>query len=94
MRRHQDGRAVEWRPLVEQVRAQMALDPSPTTPAAAQLAGQWYELFRDMVGNDPSTVGRFRTATEVEPVLRLGRAMNDEMVVWLRAAQAAAEKSA
>ena len=94
MRRHQDGRAIEWRPLVEQVRAQMAFDPSPTTPAAAQLAHQWYELFRDMVGSDPSTVGRFRTATEVEPVLRLGRAMSDEMVVWLRAAQAAAEKSA
>lgn len=90
MRRHQQGRAAEWRPLVMAVQAQMAADPSPATPAAAALAARWYALFQDMVGPDPASVPRFRQAVESEPLLRQGRAMSDEMVVWLRAAQQAA----
>ena len=89
MRRHQQTRAAEWRPLIVDVQAQMALDPSPATPAARALAQRWYALFEDMVGPDPASVLRFRTAVESEPLLRQGRGMTDEMVMWLRAAHQA-----
>ena len=89
MRRHMAGRAQEWRPLVAAVQAQMAADPSPHTPAAADLGARWFALFQDMVGSDPATLPRFRHALASEPLLRQGRAMTDEMVVWLRAAREA-----
>jgi DNA-binding transcriptional MerR regulator len=87
MRRHQETRAAEWRPLFAAVAAQMAIDPSPATPAAAELGARWFELFQDMVGEDPATVPRFRQALESEPLLRMGRGMNDDMLAWLRAAR-------
>lgn len=87
MRRHQQTRASEWHPLLAEVRAQMQADPSPATPAAAALSARWQALFEDMVGSDPATVARFRTAIDSEPLLRAGRAMSDEMVAWLRAAR-------
>ena len=88
MRRHMAGRAQEWRPLVAEVQAQMARDPSPHAPAARALGARWFALFQDMVGTDPETVPRFRQAVASEPLLRQGRAMTDEMVDWLRAARA------
>lgn len=87
MRRHQESRAIEWRPLIADVVAQMAADPSPATPQAAALAARWYELFQDMVGSDPATIPRFRLAVESEPLLQMGRGMTDDMVEWLRAAK-------
>lgn len=87
MRRHQQTRAQEWPPLMEAVRVQMAAVPSPRTPAAAALSARWQGLFEDMVGADPATLGRFRQSIETEPLLRSGRVMTDEMVVWLRAAR-------
>lgn len=90
MRRHMATRAQEWRPLVAEVQKQMAIDPSPGTPAAAALGARWFALFQDMVGSDPATVPRFRHAVASEPLLRQGRAMTDEMVAWLRAARGAA----
>ncbi|HEU5434911.1 MAG TPA: MerR family transcriptional regulator [Telluria sp.] len=89
MRRHQQTRAAEWRPLIAAVSAQMAADPSPATPAAAALGARWFALFQDMVGDDPATVPRFRLAVASEPLLRMGRGMTDEMVAWLRAARGA-----
>ncbi|UGQ45276.1 MerR family transcriptional regulator [Massilia endophytica] len=86
MRRHFDSRGQEWPGLIEQIKAQMRADPSPNNPAARTLSAKWMALFRDMVGTNPETIGRFRTATESEPTLRLGRGMNDEMIAFLRAA--------
>lgn len=87
MRRHLQSRGAEWPALLGAVRAQMAADPSPATPAAAALAARWYALFQDMVGSDPATIPRFRLAVESEPRLQMGRAMDDTMLAWLRAAQ-------
>ncbi|MDB5769167.1 MAG: MerR family transcriptional regulator [Collimonas fungivorans] len=87
MRRHQQTRVREWPALIENVRAQMRTDPSPDSPRARELAAQWFDLFQDMVGSDPATVARFRTAVESEPVLRMGRGMTDEMIVYLRRAR-------
>jgi DNA-binding transcriptional MerR regulator len=86
MRRHYATRAREWPALIDKVREQMQADPSPAAPRAKELAGQWFDLFQDMVGVDPATVASFRQAVENEPALRVGRGMTDEMIVFLRAA--------
>jgi len=86
MRRHFETRGQEWPGLIEQIQTQMRADPSPSNPAARALSAKWMALFHDMVGSRPETIQRFRTATESEPVLRVGRGMNDEMIAFLRAA--------
>ena len=64
----------------------MQADPSPDSPRAKELAGQWFELFQDMVGSDPATVARFRQAVESEPLLQMGRGMTAAMIGFLRSA--------
>jgi DNA-binding transcriptional MerR regulator len=86
MRRHNQRRAQEWLPLIGKIKAQMALDPSPLTPEAHDLARQWRTLLVDMIGPDPATLQLFRKAVESEPLLRQGRGMTEEMIVYLRAA--------
>jgi DNA-binding transcriptional MerR regulator len=86
MRRHQATRAHEWPALIMKVKAQMQADPSPRSPAAKEVARQWFELFQDMVGTAPETVPLFRHAVESEPVLRMGGGMTDEMRAFLRSA--------
>jgi DNA-binding transcriptional MerR regulator len=90
MRKHFQCRAREWPELIGAVREQMAINPSPTTPAARELAHRWFELFTDMVGTDPDARLRFRRAHEQEPALNAGRLMTDELLEYLRRAQAAA----
>ncbi len=87
MRRHNAGRAQEWLPLISRIKEQMAIDPSPATPQARQLAREWSELLADMLGPDPATMPLFRNAMQAEPALRQGRAMTDEMVPYLIAAR-------
>lgn len=86
MRHHQRTRSREWPSLIESVSQQMAADPAAATPEAKILAGRWMALFHDMVGNRPDTIPRFRAAVENEPLLRIGRGMNDAMLAWLRGA--------
>ena len=86
MRHHQMTRAKEWLPLLEAVSREMQRSPAASSVEAKILAGQWMELFHDMVGNNPDTIARFRTAIETEPLLRIGRGMTDEMLAWLRTA--------
>ena len=86
MRRHHATRAREWPALIDRVNAQMQANPSPAAPRAKDLAGEWFDLFQDMVGKDPATVTRFRQAVDSEPVLQMGRSMTDEMIVFLRRA--------
>lgn len=83
MRRHA-GRAHEWRPLFERIKAQMQADPEGRAPQSRDLARQKGELFVDMVGADPAIVPLFRKAVETEPILRAGQGMSDEMIAWLR----------
>jgi DNA-binding transcriptional MerR regulator len=89
MRRHQQTRAREWLPLIEQLEAQMKTNPSPAAPRAQELALQWMELFRDMVGDDPQVQAQFRKASQQEAILRTGRGMTDEMIAFIREAVAA-----
>ncbi len=86
MRRHQQTRSKEWPPLIDTISRKMANDPSAESVDAKILAGQWMDLFHDMVGNNPDTLPRFRHAIESEPLLRVGRGMTDEMLAWLRQA--------
>ncbi|GAB3458948.1 MerR family transcriptional regulator [Massilia terrae] len=87
MRRHQQGRAREWLPLISRIKEQMAADPSPATRQARQLAREWSALLVDMLGPDPATMPLFREAIQSEPALRQGRAMTDEMIPYLIAAR-------
>jgi DNA-binding transcriptional MerR regulator len=84
MRRHYASRGHEWSILIGKVRAQMQADPDAAQPASRTLAGQWMELFHDMVGTDPQAVAGFRRATEEEPMLRKGSGISDEAIAWLR----------
>ncbi len=86
MRRHQQTRGKEWPPLIEAISRKMAADPTAGSVDAKLLAGQWMDLFHDMVGHNPDTLPRFRHAIETEPLLRVGRGMTDEMLAWLRRA--------
>ena len=86
MRRHQSTRAHAWLPLIEAVSREMQRSPDASSVEGKILAGQWMALFHDMVGNNPETIARFRTAIETEPLLRIGRGMTDEMLAWLRTA--------
>lgn len=83
MRRHQRSRGKEWHPLFEAIRAQFEADPEGIMPESRAVALQKYALFHDMVGDNPETIGRFKTALEKEPLLRIGRGMTDEMIAWL-----------
>ncbi|HEY0588878.1 MAG TPA: MerR family transcriptional regulator [Pseudoduganella sp.] len=89
MHKHFQTRAQEWPALISEIRDQMAVDPSPTTPEARALAQRWFELFTDMVGNAPGVRERFRKALDNEPALRNGRMMTDDVLDFLRQAQAA-----
>jgi DNA-binding transcriptional MerR regulator len=86
MRRHHQARAHEWLPLMGKIKAQMAIDASPHTSTAYELARQWRGLLVDMIGPDPDTLPMFRKAVESEPLLRQGRVMTEEMLGYLRAA--------
>lgn len=88
MRKHFQRRAHEWPQLINAVREQMQADPSPLSPAAREWARQWFELFTDMVGSEPDARLRFRQAMENEPALQAGRLMTDEVLEYLRQAQA------
>jgi DNA-binding transcriptional MerR regulator len=87
MRRHQRSRGNEWFPLFESIRAQFKKDPEGNMPESKQVARHWHALFRDMVGDNPEALGRFRIALEKEAVLRVARGMTDDMIAWLRAVQ-------
>ena len=90
MRKHFQCRAREWPELIGAVREQMAVNPSPATPQARELARRWFGLFTDMVGTDPDARLRFRRAHEQEPALNAGRLMTDELLDFLRQAHAGA----
>jgi MerR family transcriptional regulator, thiopeptide resistance regulator len=90
MHKHFRTRAHEWPTLISEIRAQMAANSSPLAPEARALARRWFELFSDMVGNAPDVRERFRMALENEPALRNGRMMTDDVLDFLREAQAAA----
>lgn len=90
MRKHFQRRAHEWPQLINAVREQMRAAPSPLSPAARELARQWFELFTDMVGSAPGARLRFRRAMENEPALHAGRLMTDEVLEYLRQAEAGA----
>ncbi|MCE3262266.1 MAG: MerR family transcriptional regulator [Pseudoduganella sp.] len=90
MRRHFQGRAREWPELISAIRNQIAMDPSPATSAARQLAQRWFALFTDMVGTRPDARLRFRQAHENEAALNAGRLMSDDVLDFLRQAYAGA----
>ncbi|MBB3225034.1 MerR family transcriptional regulator [Pseudoduganella umbonata] len=83
MRRHQRSRGKEWHPLFESIRAQFQADPEGIMPESTAVARQKHALFRDMVGDNPETINRFRAALENEPVLHVARGMTNEMIAWL-----------
>jgi DNA-binding transcriptional MerR regulator len=83
MRRHQRSRGKEWHPLFESIRTQLQADPEGNTPESAAVARQKHALFQDMVGDNPDTIDRFRTALEKEPILGVARGITDEMIAWL-----------
>jgi len=86
MRRHYRHRGAEWPALFADLRAQMASDPSPHTPAARALAERWNALLTDMIGDAPGARERLRAAHAAEPALQNGRMMTGELLQYLRAA--------
>jgi MerR family transcriptional regulator, thiopeptide resistance regulator len=89
MRAHYAARGAEWPELVAAVQAGMRDDPDAAGAQARALAERWLALFHDMVGTDPGEVAAFRAASANEPLLRMGSAIDDTMIGWLRKALAA-----
>lgn len=86
MRRHSAARGHEWPVLIGRVRMQMQADPSAGEADSQALAGQWMDLFHDMVGTDAQAVEGFRRSIAEEPLLRMGPGIGDAMLAWLRKA--------
>lgn len=86
MRKHFMNRAIEWPALIADISLQMRSDPSPHTPQARALAQRKNELFEDMVGSDPGSLERFRSALASEPELSTGRLMTEDIMDYLRQA--------
>ncbi|HEX8603608.1 MAG TPA: MerR family transcriptional regulator [Pseudoduganella sp.] len=84
MRRHQRSRGKEWFPLFESIRTQFHADPDGNMPESRKVAQHKHELFHDMVGDNPETLGRFQAGLANEPVLQVARGMTEEMIAWLR----------
>jgi hypothetical protein len=88
---HAQGRA--RLPMIEQLRAMVQAGEAPGSPAAQGLARQWSASFRDMLGDDPSIIARYRALSMSEPLLRMGRGMTDEMIAFIDAAMKIADKA-
>jgi len=86
MRRHETAHADEWVELVNRIHDCMGRDPGARSPEAQQLARRWFELFTDMVGDDPEVVERFRQAYGAELLLRVGLGIGNEVMDFLRRA--------
>lgn len=91
MRRHQSSRGREWFALFESIRAQIKADPEGNMPESGRLAQHKQELFYDMVGDNPETLGRFQAALAKEAVLQVAGGMTNDMIAWLRRVSARQE---
>lgn len=75
----------EWPPLIAALRKARDADVPPNDPHVRDLAKKWMMLFVAYAGEDPSTHARIREAYANEPDLRSGSAVDERLLVYVRA---------
>lgn len=88
---HEHGRA--RLPMIEQLRVLAQEGEAPGSPAVQQLARRWSASFREMLGDDPAIIARYKELSISEPLLRMGRGMTDEMIELIDAAMKITDKA-
>lgn len=83
-------RGREMPALIARIGQQIAAGVPPDALAAAQLAGEWQELFEVYAGKNPVTHAKFRIAYANEPDLFKGTFVNPDLLAWIREAISAA----
>ncbi|GAB3458951.1 MerR family transcriptional regulator [Massilia terrae] len=93
MQRYHQAQGRARLPMIEQLKGLVQDGVSPAAPAAQVLARQWLASFRDMLGDDPAIIARYKALSMEEPLLRMGRGMTDEMIAFIDAAMDIANKA-
>ncbi|SMC24337.1 DNA-binding transcriptional regulator, MerR family [Andreprevotia lacus DSM 23236] len=89
MRAHYVQTALDWPPLLAEVRDAIDADVAPASPQGIALGRRWLALFQRYAGDSPATQLKFRTAMEQEPELLAGTWADDRMFAFIRQAMAA-----
>ncbi|WP_179958099.1 hypothetical protein [Chitinimonas arctica] len=85
MRQHYGQNAVEWPPLISQVRGLMASGAAADSPSARELADRWNQLSRPFAGDDAATRQKLRLAMQEAPELLHGTGIDQAMLDYVRA---------
>jgi DNA-binding transcriptional MerR regulator len=86
MRANLGKRSSEWPPLIAKVHTAMDKGCAPDSPEAQALARQWFDLFRSIAGDNPTTQKKIRTALNNEPGLTDGSLIDGPMRDFIQAA--------
>jgi DNA-binding transcriptional MerR regulator len=92
MKANYGKRAAEMPGLIARIDQAKAEGKAATDPAVQQLARLWLEVFVSYAGTDPATHQKIRTAQAQEPGLRTGTFVSEDLLVYIRAAMAAAQQ--
>jgi len=94
MRAHFGRQLYAWPELIGELRTARAQGMPASDPRAQAMARRWMTLFREYAGDDPATHARIREAYAREPELRVGSAVDDDLLAYLREAMAAGTQHA
>lgn len=94
MRANYGRQLYAWPELIGELRAARAEGVPPSDPRVQAMARRWMTLFREYAGDDPVTHARIREAYAKEPELRVGSAVDDDLLAYLREAMAAETQGA
>lgn len=86
MREHYGRQMYEWPPLIASLLKARAAGAAPSDPQVQVLARKWMELFSAYAGSDSANHARIREAYAKEPDLRSGSAVDEALILYVRAA--------
>jgi hypothetical protein len=89
MRANYGRQLYAWPELIGELRTARADGVPPDDARVQAMARRWMSLFREYAGDDPTTHARIREAYAKEPELRVGSAVDDDLLAYLREAMAA-----
>ncbi|TBR36166.1 MULTISPECIES: MerR family transcriptional regulator [Dyella] len=86
MREHYGRDMYAWPPLIAALLKARDAGMPPDDPEVRTLAKRWIEMFTAYAGTDPANHARIREAYAKEPDLRSGSAVDETLIVYVRAA--------
>ncbi|NII09062.1 MerR family transcriptional regulator [Oleiagrimonas sp. C23AA] len=85
MREHYGKQMYAWPPLISALLKARDAGLPASDPTVQQLARRWMALFTAYAGHDPATHARIREAYAAEPDLRSGSAVDQPLLLYVRA---------